>query len=117
MDLVEMLFNNAMNAEGGGGGDLSTATLTIVNNMSESEAIFKGSFAFGDGEESASYYEDYASPGTQKDASVILYKGYGVIRLDQNPSTVNVTLDGDITTTGEGMYMVTGDCTLTVADK
>ena len=42
-------------AEGGGGGDLSTATLRIVNNMSMSEAIFKGSFAFGDGEKSASY--------------------------------------------------------------
>lgn len=119
MDLVEMLFNNAMNAEGGGGGDLSTATMTIVNNRSDDLDMvpLSGSFALTDGEESASFYEISVTKGTPVEASVILYKGKGAMFLDVNPSTINVTLDGDITSIGEGVYLVTGDCTLTVADK
>lgn len=120
MDLVEMLFNNAMIAEGGGGGgDLTTATMTIVNNRSDDLQMvpLNGSFALTDGEESASFYEVSATKGTPIEASVILYKGKGAVFLNVSPSTINVTLDGDITSIGDGMYLVTGDCTLTVADK
>ena len=106
-------------AEGGGGGDLSTATMTIVNNRSDDLDMvsLSGSFALTNGEESASFYEISVTKGTPVEASVILYKGKGAMFLDVNPSTINVTLDGDITSIGEGVYLVTGDCTLTVADK
>lgn len=104
---------------GGGGGDLTTATMTIVNNRSDDLQMvpLNGSFALADGEESASFYEVSATKGTPIEASVILYKGKGAVFLNVSPSTINVTLDGDITSIGDGMYSVTGDCTLTVADK
>lgn len=104
---------------GGGGGDLTTATMTIVNNRSDDLQMvpLNGSFALADGEESASFYEVSATKGTPIEASVILYKGKGAVFLNVSPSTINVTLDGDITSIGDGMYLVTGDCTLTVADK
>lgn len=113
------LVNNGISPGGGGGGDLSTATMTIVNNRSDDLDMvsLSGSFALTDGEKSASFYEISVTKGTPVEASVILYKGKGAMFLDVNPSTINVTLDGDITSIGEGVYLVTGDCTLTVADK
>lgn len=96
---------------GGGGGDLTTATLTLngsayiqapmCQDIRESGApIDYALIPFNDEYSSGSYI-------------MALYKGAAIIMLTMHDGTI--TTSGDIQNISNGVYLVTGDCTITVA--
>lgn len=101
---------------GGGGGDsdFSTAALTIVNDTAVTihNTWFVPQAFDGEEDDSTSgifiYAEDGSSPHT-----VILYKGKAQAYFPSDGYLI--TTSGDIEDDGDGYYIITGDCTVTVS--
>lgn len=97
--------------EGGGSSDFSTATLTVNGNFTQSD-IFIAPLIEKDPNN-----EDIAFPQLQSGNStytVILYKGRSTLMFMGSQSRT-ITVSGNIETVGTGVYIITGDCTITIS--
>lgn len=118
MDLVEMLFNNAMNAEGGGGGDFSTATLVIDTAQAHSGGFYLPVIDDSDDDPMIYLLNEGYSVREHTTPNVVLYRGTCLTSVESDSNLI-VTTTGNIEADGEGgvWYLyITGDGTITVAD-
>lgn len=101
-----------VNVEGGGGSsDFSTATLTVNGNFTQSD-IFIAPLIEKDPNN-----EDIAFPQLQSGNStytVILYKGRSTLMFMGSQSRT-IAVSGNIETAATGIYIITGDCTITIS--
>lgn len=100
---------------GGGGGDFSTAKVTFL--VTEVEARI--SMPRVEDSDSDSQYADsyiHVLDGTTN-CKAILYRGMAYIKIDGSPYYEVSDLTGDIEDDGDGYYIVTGDCTVTIVPK
>ena len=106
MDLYDVAVARKLSSGGGGGGgssDFSTAEVTISGAYSHCY----GAWALSEYECSA--YSLYSETGT---FPLILYKGKGVIELNARGS---ISTSGAIELDEDNVYLVTGDCTITIS--
>ena len=110
--VIESVKINGEEAGGGGGdSDFSTATLTVNGNFTQSD-LFMVSVIEKDPNN-----EDIAFPQLQNGNStytVILYKGRSALMFMGSQSRT-ITVSGNIETVGTGVYIITGDCTITIS--
>ncbi len=100
----------AQYVSGGGGGDLTTATVTIVNNTA---ASFEGTMPMTfDGEVSGAASNFYVGGNETTMWPAILYKGHSAAIFHPEGT---VAIEGSATDLGDGFIDVTGDCTITVS--
>lgn len=101
-----------VNVEGGGGSsDFSTATMTVNGNFTQSDLFIAPVI------EKDPNNEDIAFPQIQSGNStytVILYKGRSVLMFMGSQSRT-ITVSGNIETASTGVYIITGDCTITIS--
>ena len=94
-------FINAINnISGGGGGDFSTAKLTVSGGMLQTslpELVDGGLLTLPKKYREGSY-------------DIGLWKGAAAIKIQDE-----VTVSGDIEEEGSGVYIITGDCTITIS--
>ena len=110
IDLVAPLIHSG----GGGGGDFTVATVTMVNNSGTSINIEAATYFEGEGEHFSSG-SIYADPNATITASVILYKGVGFGYVTtENPPTI--TASGDIEIENNVEVYITGDGTITITE-
>lgn len=98
------------NAGGGGSSDFSTATLTVNGNFTQSDLFIAPVV------EKDPNNEDIAFPQIQSGNStytVILYKGRSVLMCMGSQSRT-ITVSGNIENVYTGVYIITGDCTITI---
>ena len=111
MDLVEMLFNNAINAEGGGGGsgDTSVATVTIQCKSGVSSSIIP------------IIDEEYGQvmvinlnlfAGVGKTYKVPLYTNGAYVSMEIKDGTTPRIVGNAVYE--DGGFIITGDCTILV---
>ena len=115
MSIFDMLLANAMGESGGGGGggssDFSTATVTLVDNVGDGinfviPYVCEAN-AMGEGSPAMIYSASMTyEAGTY---TVALYKGALMCEI-----VYSITTTGDITNLFENMYLITGDCTITI---
>ena len=98
-----------VSVSGGGGGDLTTAEVTIVNSTADTLEGMVPSAAEGGGNPYAAFNFDLRA-GRTTVLNAILYKGNAVLAA---PGTIAV--EGSATVIGEGGVLITGDCTITVS--
>ena len=101
---------------GGGGGDLTTATVTFINNSGISFPI-NGCFAIetgGDEPYVSSSFEYLVKDVEESTATIIIFKGEADLYAVGDYS---ISTSGDIEDVGDGYYVVTGDCTITFSPK
>ena len=105
-----------VNVEGGGSSDFSTAEVTVVNNTSYDGVLGYGATVF----EENGYYEGmpaltqaelYIEPNSTMTYTMALYKGNAILSLRNTASSIS----GNITQIDGSLYMVTGDCTITIS--
>lgn len=100
------------NVEGGGGeSDFSTATLTVNGNFTQSDLFMVPVI------EKDPNNEDIAFPQLQSGNNtytVILYKGRSTLMFTGSQSHT-ITVSGNIETAATGVYIITGDCTITIS--
>lgn len=108
----EMYNKVTVNVEGGGGSsDFSTATMTVNGNFTQSD-LFMAPVVEKDPNN-----EDIAFPQIQSGNStytVILYKGRSTLMYTGSKSRT-ITVSGNIETVGTGVYIISGDCTITIS--
>lgn len=109
-----------VSVSGGGGGDLSTATLTIVN-QSEAALFAHAPNALDVDGGSFARASVYAEPGTSE-VEVILYKGRADFQFNDSIAATSVSVTGDVETCSslfDPSYVdgltITGDGTVTIA--
>ena len=99
-------------SEGGGGSsDFSTATMTVNGNFTQSDLFMVPVI------EKDPNNEDIAFPQLQSGNStytVILYKGRSTLMF-MGSQARTITVSGNIETAAEGVYIITGDCTITIS--
>jgi len=94
----------------GGSSDFSTATLSIVD-----EGGYRVNLNFATLNErgfSLGGFPEWIDTG---DLTVILYKGTAMLTLE-NPSNAVINVSGAIDDAGDNMYIITGDCTMTISN-
>lgn len=98
-------------AEGGGGGDsdFTTASVTITNSKGADIAI-QGCFATDEDDFHISNFTVGVDASSEVVATIILYKGQTYLYT----GNYTVTISGDIEDDGDGYYVVTGDCAITI---
>ena len=106
MDLYDIAVACKLSGGGGGGGssDFSTATVTIVGGTVHSclpylinDFGLEGLFVITQGYREGSH-------------TIALWHGACIVEL-----TGNLSISGSIEDMGEGMYLITGDCTITIS--
>lgn len=101
-----------VNVEGGGGSsDFSTAEVTVNGNFTQSDLFMVPVI------EKDPNNEDIAFPQLRSGNStytVILYKGRSTLMFMGSQSRT-ITVSGNIETVGTGIYIITGDCTITIS--
>ena len=112
-DIVTVDVMNKAIEEGGGGGDFSTAEVTIVNNGSaeyEGHITYITTFPWGD-----EALDDYLSlaAGNSDTYTCVLYKGESIISVDSLNWSVTVEGDAEF---AHNMVTITGNCTITLTD-
>lgn len=108
-DLFDVVVARKLSGGGGGGGssDFSTAQVTISGDNNADTCL---PFCIDQGDMTAlfnvrqTYY-----PGTYE---IALWKGASLIEI-YNKATVETS--GNIEDFGGGMYLITGDCTITIS--
>lgn len=114
MDLYDVVVAKALSGGGGGGGssDFTTATMTYSNSTNTP----LGLPIVQDYGEGAQFSYPFAPPtgGTSVSVNVILYKGTAWGVLNVPPESVNISMSGAIED-NDGMFTITGDCTLTIS--
>ena len=117
---------NGVEYGGGGGGDFSTAEVTIVDSNSEgypisapfvlegSEYIESGGILPEGATPANSIYPYYMSDSFTDPVKVALYKGSTYISIDGQAASVsgNATI---LDPPGNAVIQVTGDCTITIS--
>lgn len=100
---------------GGGSSDFSTAQVTITNNTS-AQLNINGAFAIEAGDEIPAYswHDAFYELNETRTENFVLYKGVGGIEIT---GLVEPSISGNIESVGDGVYLVTGDCTITISDK
>lgn len=99
------------NVEGGGGSsDFSTATLTLTRGESNDGRLYAPHLmASPVGTSLFPILNDVEGTNTYE---VVVYSGGTVLSYD---GSYTVTVDGDIQAMGGGIYLITGDCTITIS--
>ena len=105
MDLYDVIVAKKLSGGGGGGSsDFSTATVTIVGGVVQgglpyliNDVGLEGLFVMAQGYPEGSH-------------TIALWHGACIVELNGS-----LTVSGNIEDMGEGMYIITGDCTITVA--
>ena len=92
-------------------GDFSTATVTSINNTSATISCIIP-YASDDPEESALRGDMHFDIGTMT-TSALLYKGKCIMYMPSDGHTI--TISGNIEDDGDGYYIITGDCTITIS--
>jgi hypothetical protein len=98
----------------GGSSDLSTATLTLVDNIGDGVDLgmpyITEANAWYEGQPAGIYcsFQTYESGNY----TVPLYKGSLVIEV-----VYQITTSGDIANMVDNIYIITGDCTITISDS
>lgn len=104
-----------VSVSGGGGGDLTTANVTLVNTKTGSVYL---TIPCEDEESETSSCEAYAEGEASVTVRAILYKG--TCRAVNNGNSINVSGDAVYTPTPfdptSGPITITGDCTITFSD-
>ena len=107
-----LLGEQLTEGEGGGGSsDFSTATMTVNGNFTQSDLFIAPVI------EKDPNNEDIAFPQIQSGNStytVILYKGRSVLMFMGSQSRT-ITVSGNIETASTGVYIITGDGTITIS--
>ena len=107
-EIIEM-WNGCCDAEGGGGGDFTTAQVTIVMGSQNTEGGSVPMVAINQSDEISYVSMDATNPGTFQ---AVLYKGKQV--LDNGLQSIE-SVSGNITYDDEDeIYIITGDCTITI---
>lgn len=110
--VIESVKINGEEAGGGGGSsDFSTATLTVNGNFTQSDLFMVPVI------EKDPNNEDIAFPQLQSGNNtytVILYKGRSTLMFTGSQSHT-ITVSGNIETAATGVYIITGDCTITIS--
>lgn len=104
-------FVSGIGSGGGGSSDFSTATLTVNGDLTQSDLFI------APGVEKDPNNEDIAFPMIQSGNStytVILYKGRSTLMYMGRQSRT-ITVSGNIETVDTGIYIITGDCTITIS--
>lgn len=102
----------------GGGGDFSTATVTLINNVAwpGPSIIATGAIVEDDPDFPLSVINAWCSTGATNAIQVIMFKGRAEIKVEEeNSSTATITYTGSCEPGYGGTYIVTGDCTFTMA--
>lgn len=94
---------------GGGSGDFSTATLSIVDGDG-----FTVNLDFATLNERGFSLGGCSEWNGTDDLTVILYKGKAILELE-NLNSANITVSGAIENVGGNIYVITGDCTITIS--
>lgn len=119
--MLEQLI--AQSGSGGGGGgesDLTTATVTFINNINDSPTAY-GAFVYSDEYEGevTNHSTGLMPIGTQQTVvtTVILYKGEASIDLTEVGQTqgASISASGDATVKMGLFLLVTGDATVTIS--
>ena len=108
----EMYNKVTVNVEGGGGGssDFSTAEVTAGIGVAMdapvviNEEDFQGIAMIGSPMEEETMWQ------------VPLYKGKCTVSIYALEEGQTISVSGDITEINEGVYLITGDCTLTISE-
>lgn len=95
-----------VNVEGGGGGDFSTAEVTITNTAENSYIYLTYGAFVEDGE----LFTEYSVATGTSTATLVLYKGSQLILISADSIT---STTGDITGDLIDGFTITGDCTIT----
>ena len=101
-------LEQAVASGGGGSSDFDTAEMTIVTESTEQ--INAPFIAHAPMEPSFDYINAFSQVVPSGTYDVVLYKGNAVIQILNN-----ATVSGDIEDLSGGMYLVTGDCTITIS--
>ena len=101
---------------GGGSSDFSTAEVTIVNNSSSVFDFIMATKINGDEMGLTFGMLSHEMIGTGMTTDVILYKGTAGMFI-QKPLGVALTvaISGNIQDSGDGNYIITGGCTITIS--
>lgn len=91
----------------GASSDFSTASMTIIDNGVGNAVIYPSVETVGD------FDICVANQGNSGTHPVVLYKGKAGVLVHADSHT----LSGDATDIGEGMVLVTGDCTITLSTR
>lgn len=91
---------------GGSSSDFSTASLSIVDISLGNAVIYPSVVTMGD------FDVCVANQGNGGTHPVVLYQGKAGVMVQAE----SYTLSGDATDMGEGMVLVTGDCTITLGN-
>ena len=105
-----------VNVSGGGGGDFSTAQFNVVNNDTTSAYVLYVANAISVSEDGyySAHYDMYADPGGTTTATVILFKGQALLNAS-NIGTRTISISGNIIDVEDGLFIITGDCSLTIS--
>ena len=117
MNLFDIAVARKLSGGGGGGGssDFSTAEVT-VNDVSEAQPIIWLCRAFSVNMGGADFRISTPTAQGSGTYTAILY--YGQAELSVNdPGSYNISTTGNIDEMGEGSYLITGDCTITITAK
>lgn len=112
-DLFDVVVARKLSGGSGGGGssDFSTATLTVNGDFTQSDLFIAPVV------EKDPNNEDIAFPMIQSGNStctVILYKGRSTLMFMGSQSRT-IAVSGNIETVDMGVYIITGDCTITLS--
>ena len=98
-------FQSGGGGGGGGSSDFSTAEVTVVNGTGQD---VRGAFI------STLPFEppiDTTFPTALLSNNVVLYKGNAVVMVEAEVASIS----GDIVDMGDNIYLITGDCTITIS--
>lgn len=114
---VSQYATATVNVSGGGSSDLTTATVTLVNQsaISTNTLYINGCIAVNDPQYPTTIYQVDCEYGNTKTAEVIMFKGEATVLVQNTNSGVGtITATGSAQDGGFGKYYVTGDCTFTL---
>lgn len=106
-----------VNVSGGGGGDFTTAAVTVVNNQTTVPITIWVPVVLEDPEDSLSVANNqiYVEAGQSQTFDVILYKNLAWGTLLYTDKSVTVT--GDVFYDNDGLFEISGNGTITIADE
>lgn len=117
MNLYDNLIYKSLNGSGGGGGggsDLSTAEVTLVGYDVSGDVYLSVTNA---GPPDVSWVQAYYTFAGAQNYVAILYKGAAVGMLANAARDEIEHISGSAEDIGNGYFMVTGDCTITIKEK
>lgn len=113
VNAADQVFSNA--GGGGGSSDFTTATVTVSvpNNFTQNGALALGNIVDDDETYGSAIFGDIVVSGNYQ---AVLYKGKcycAIYAFSAIPPTIEIS--GDITEFEGMVYLITGDCTITIS--